>query len=284
MIKVAKLGFKYKGNHGLVVKNINFQVEKGEIFGFLGPSGAGKSTTQKVLIGLLKNYQGSVKVFDKDLGEWGKNYYEKIGVSFELPNHYQKLTALENLQFFQSLYNVRTEDPLKLLEGVGLRGDANTKVAKFSKGMQMRLNFVRALLHRPNLIFMDEPTSGIDPVNGRKIKDLILEQKSRGNTIFLTTHNMNVAEELCDRVAFIVDGEIVLEDSPQRLKIQYGQRIVSVGYLKEQSIVHEDFPMEDLGNNEHFLKLLRTEAIQTIHSKESTFEEIFIKVTGRKLI
>ncbi|RYD06946.1 hypothetical protein N752_01255 [Desulforamulus aquiferis] len=146
------------------------------------------------------------------------------------------------------------------------------------------MNFVRALLHRPNLIFMDEPTSGIDPVNGRKIKDLILEQKSRGNTIFLTTHNMNVAEELCDRVAFIVDGEIVLEDSPQRLKIQYGQRIVSVGYLKEQSIVHEDFPMEDLGNNEHFLKLLRTEAIQTIHSKESTFEEIFIKVTGRKLI
>lgn len=284
MISVDKLVYKYKEGLQPTVKNISFQVSAGEIFGFLGPSGAGKSTTQKILIGLLKGYQGEIRVFDKDLKGWGKDYYRKVGVSFELPNHYQKLTALENLQFFQSLYPGQiTENPIALMEMVGLKDDAHTRVANFSKGMQMRLNFIRSLLHKPNLIFLDEPTSGVDPGNARIIKDMILEQKSRGRTIFLTTHNMNVAEELCDRVAFIVDGQIVLTDSPQRLKIKFGERVVSVGYFEDNRLLQQEFSLEGIGSNDGFISLLKNKKIETIHTKESSFEEIFIGVTGRKL-
>ena len=139
-----------------------------KIFGFLGPSGAGKSTTQKLLIGLLRGHGGEATVWGRDPLEWGPNYYQRIGVSFELPNHYQKLTGLENLQFFASLYDGETLDPMQLLDAVGLAEDANTRVGKYSKGMQMRLTFIRSLINDPELLFLDEPTSGLDPVNARR--------------------------------------------------------------------------------------------------------------------
>ena len=223
MIRVENLQYTYTGADSAAVRGINFDVGRGEIFGFLGPSGAGKSTTQKVLIKLLAEYRGAVTVFDRALDDWGNDYYERIGVSFELPNHHGKLTALENLNLFCALYSGDTVDPLALLKQVGLAGDADTRVAEFSKGMKMRLNFVRALLHRPELLFLDEPTSGMDPVNAHAIKELILAQRAEGHTIFLTTHDMTVADQLCDRVAFIVDGEIALIDSPHALKLQHSR-------------------------------------------------------------
>lgn len=284
MIRVENLSFQYEGSEKLAVDDISFDVKKGEILGFLGPSGAGKSTTQKILIGLLKQYQGSVEIFGKDLNSLGKSYYERIGVSFEMPNHYQKLTGLENLQFFKSLYASETENPMELLEKVGLQEDANTRVANYSKGMQMRLNFIRALINKPELLFLDEPTAGLDPINARNIKDMIFEEKKKGHTIFLTTHNMTVADELCDRVAFIVDGKIVLVDSPRKLKIQQGERIVKVAYLKENELLEEEFSLDQLGDNGKFINLIKNENIQTIHTLESTLEDIFIRVTGRELI
>lgn len=283
MIEVKNLSYKYPRGKENAVKDISFKIDKGEIFGFLGPSGAGKSTTQKILIGLLHDYIGDIKVFGNDLKDWGKKYYEKIGVSFELPNHYQKLTAIENLEFFQTLYRGETENPHRLLEMVGLKEDTNTKVANYSKGMKMRLNFIRSLINKPEIIFLDEPTSGMDPVNARKVKDLIVEQKDRGRTIFLTTHNMTIADELCDRVAFIVDGKINLIDSPQRLKIEQGERALSVQYIKNGRTINEDFNLEGLGYNEQFLEIIRKEIIQTVHTKESTLEDIFIRITGRSL-
>ena len=138
---------------------MDFTVARGEIFGFLGPSGAGKSTTQKLLIGLLRGHGGEATVWGKDPLAWGSDYYERIGVSFELPNHYQKLTGLENLRFFASLYSGETSDPMALLDAVGLADDANTRVGKYSKGMQMRLTFARSLINNPELLFLDEPTS-----------------------------------------------------------------------------------------------------------------------------
>lgn len=280
MIDVHNLSFTYAGSKTPAIKPLNFQIERGEIFGFLGPSGAGKSTTQKILIKLLREYQGKLCVLGRDLKEWGSEYYERIGVSFELPNHYLKLTALENLRYFRSLYSGETHDPQSVLAMVGLSEDGDKRVAEFSKGMRNRLNVARALLHKPSILFLDEPTSGLDPVNARLIRDIIRQKKTEGATVFLTTHNMNVADDLCDRVAFIVNGEIRLTDSPRDLKLRYGKRIVRVEYGQDQ---HQDFALDGLGENQIFLNLLRDQPIQTIHTQETTLEEIFIQVTGREL-
>ncbi len=304
MIEVKKMVFAYNKDAKSAVDDISFEVEDGEIFGFLGPSGAGKSTTQKILIGLLSGYQGLGKVMGKEIRDWGKEYYEKVGVSFELPNHYQKLTARENLELFGKLFSSKTRDVEEMLDMVGLKEDADKRVSDFSKGMQMRLNFARSLLNNPQLIFLDEPTSGMDPVNARKIKDAIREQKMKGKTVFLTTHNMAVADELCDRVAFIVDGKIVLIDSPKKLKIEQGERVVKLSYypkdnksisekgMKDTSrtvskrgseAISEEFPLAGLGQNQKFLDIISCSEIETIHTKESTLEDIFIRVTGRNL-
>ncbi len=284
MISVQDMSFSYPSVGHPAVDAVSFKVERGEIFGFLGPSGAGKSTTQKILIGLLRGYGGRVSVLDKDLADWGADYYERIGVSFELPNHYQKLTALENLNFFRSLYSGETEDPRELLAMVGLKNDADTRVSRFSKGMQMRLTFVRALLNRPELIFLDEPTAGLDPVNGRKMKEIILRLKSEGRTVFLTTHDMTVADQLCDRIAFIVDGHIPVIDSPRELKLREGERKVRVEYREESQVEDREFSLDGLGEDEGFLSLLRGERIETIHTEEATLEDVFIGTTGRRLV
>lgn len=287
VIRVNDLAFTYPGAGEPAVRGLNFAIRRGEIFGFLGPSGAGKSTTQKILIGLLKSYTGEITVMDGDLKSWRSDYYERVGVSFELPNHYQKLTALENLNFFRSLYSATTEDPRELLKMVGLESEADTRVGRFSKGMQMRLTFIRALLHRPELIFLDEPTAGLDPVNARNMKDIILNLKREGRTIFLTTHDMTVADQLCDRLAFIVDGRITLVGSPRELKLRQGERKVRVEYRKAETggaLSRREFSLDGLGDNVEFLALLRATEVETIHTEEATLEDVFIRTTGKRLV
>ena len=283
MITVEHLSFTYAGTHAPAVRDLNFAIERGEIFGFLGPSGAGKSTTQKILIGLLRGYQGQIAVFGRDLREWNNDYYERVGVSFELPNHFRKLTALENLAYFGALYRRPTLAPRDVLAQVGLEDDADTPVAQFSKGMQNRLNLARALLHDPELLFLDEPTSGLDPSNAQRVKQLIRAQQAAGKTIFLTTHNMAVAEELCDRVAFIMDGALTLIDTPRALKLRYGAPRVRVEYQSDRQLARAEFALADLGENSAFLKLLRQGAVQTIHTQEASLEDIFIRVNGHSL-
>lgn len=282
MIEVRDLQFTYPGNMEKTLLGLNFEVQPGEIFGFLGPSGAGKSTTQNILVGILKDYAGSVRVLGKELSGTTPDYYERIGVSFELPNLYAKFTGLENLDFFRSMYSGETENPRELLAMVGLEQHGNTRVEKWSKGMKMRLNFVRALLNKPDVLFFDEPTTGLDPTNARNIKDIILSYKAAGKTIFITTHNMEVAESICDRLAFIVDGALVLTDSPDELKVRMGQQRVRVEY-NGRGKEFQEFGLEGLGTNDSFLTLLREKKIRTIHTQEATLEDIFIQVTGRKL-
>lgn len=283
MISVNDLVYTYPKGTEPAVRGISFDIGKSEIFGFLGPSGAGKSTTQKVLIGLLKGYHGSISIMGRELNTWGHNYYEQLGVSFELPNHYLKLTAMENLNYFASLYSGDTANPSELMEMVGLEDAADMPVAQFSKGMKGRLNFARSLLNQPELLFLDEPTSGLDPVNARIIKDIVLQQRERGTTVFVTTHNMTVADELCDRVGFIVDGEIKLVDAPETLKVRYGERKVNVRYKADNHAKDCEFPLDNLGHNNEFIELLRQREIETIHTQETTLENIFIDVTGRQL-
>ena len=281
MIQVKDLQFTYPGANSPSVKGINFSIQKGEVFGFLGPSGSGKSTTQKILFNLLRGYKGQAKIEGKEVSDWDHSLYQKIGVGFELPNHYLKLTALENLTFFAAFYNVKT-NPLELLEKVGLKEDANKRVGEYSKGMKMRLNFIRALLHDPEVLFLDEPTSGLDPVNARIIKDMIKDLQQKGKTIFITTHQMFDADELCDRVAFIVDGEIKIEDSPENLKLKFSNRTVEV--MAKNHAEKKIFNLDQLGSNADFLQWIKTNELETIHSKEATLDDIFIRVTGKNLI
>jgi fluoroquinolone transport system ATP-binding protein len=287
MINVQNLTYTYPMTHQPALRGLNFAIQPGEIFGFLGPSGAGKSTTQKILIGLLDGFDGSVTVMGRSVGDWGSDYYERIGVAFEQPNHFLKLTALENLRYFAALYSHPTLAPMDLLRSVGLEEDGNLLVGQYSKGMKNRLTVARALLNDPDLLFLDEPTSGLDPVNARKIKELIEAQKAAGKTVFLTTHNMAVADELCDRVAFLVDGQIRLIDTPHALKLQHGRRVVRVEYRNgtetKVGVKTRDFGLENLGSDAAFLGILRDQQIETIHTQEATLEDIFIQVTGRRL-
>ncbi len=283
MIDVNGLVFTYPGAKEPAVNDLEFSVGDGEIFGFLGPNGAGKSTTQKVLIGLLRQYGGKVNVLGRESREWGSELYEQVGVGFELPVHFGRLTARENLSYFASLYRGETEDLDHLLEQVDLLKEADERVERFSKGMRVRLSFARAILCRPRLLFLDEPTTGLDPLSARRIKDLILEHRERGATVFLTTHDMATADEICDRVAFLVDGRIALIDTPRELKVRYGERRVRVEYNVNGTLEERDFPLEGLADNAAFLTALREPSLETVHTQETSLENIFIQVTGREL-
>jgi len=282
MVTVENLSFTYQHPNPATIKSINFEIEKGEVFGFLGPSGSGKSTTQKVMCGLLKGYQGSAKLLGKEVNQWGRGLYENIGVGFELPNHYESLSAEENLALFASMYS-QSQSADYLLERVGLLEDKKKLVANFSKGMKMRLNFARALLGKPEILFLDEPTSGLDPVNAAKIKEYIKELQVAGVTVFLTTHNMHDAEELCDNIGFIVDGEITKIDSPHRMKQEYGRDLVEVTYKDAGRDKLEVFSKQNLGSNSSFLELIARHEIQAIHSLEASLDDVFIELTGKSL-
>ncbi|WDV47419.1 ABC transporter ATP-binding protein [Clostridiaceae bacterium M8S5] len=284
MIKVKNLYHSYNKDGKYQVNNASFEVEKGEVFGFLGPSGAGKSTTQGVLTGLLQLQKGEVSVAGYDMKKVSNKMFNKIGMSFEQSNVYSKLTARENLKFYSKLFDVPTRKPRELLELVGLDGKENIKAGQFSKGMKHRLTFARSMINNPELWFLDEPTTGLDPAIASNIKDIIRKENRKGVTIFLTTHNMFIADELCDRVAFIIDGEIKLIDSPRNLKLQYGDKLVEVEYIKNNVVIKEKFSTV---LNEEKLRLqsvIENYEIETMHTKEATLEEIFIKVTGRELV
>jgi fluoroquinolone transport system ATP-binding protein len=283
VIDVRDLHFTYAHSTQPAVRGLTFIVEPGEIFGFLGPSGAGKSTTQKVLIGLLEGYSGSVLVRGREVAAWTADDYERIGVSFEAPNHFLKLTGLENLRHFAALYHGPTRVPAALLESVGLQSDGDRRVGEYSKGMKCRLSIARCLLPKPELIFLDEPTGGLDPVNMQRVKDIIRAERDGGATVFLTTHDMAAADELCDRVAFIVDGRIACVDSPRALKLEHGERAVRLEYRSGADTIHADFPLDGLADNAAFQQLLRECDVQTIHTREATLADVFIRVTGRAL-
>jgi fluoroquinolone transport system ATP-binding protein len=281
MIKVKNLFYSYPKSKEIVLKDLSFEIRQGEIFGFLGPSGAGKSTTQKILYKILHAFSGEISVKNKPLKDWGNEYFEKIGVGFELPNHYLKLTARENLRLFASFYpkeNLQNFDAL--FEIFGLADSIDKRVEAFSKGMKMRLNFIRAIMHDPEILFFDEPTAGLDPINAQKIKRHIIKLKTQGKTIFVTTHDMTTADELCDRVSFIAGGEIRLTEKPSVLKREHGRHTVKVELQNGRTA---EFPIKNLGNNSSFLKFISGDEILRINTQEATLEEVFIKITGTKL-
>lgn len=284
MIQVKNLYHSYKKNQEYAVNDVGFNIKEGEVFGFLGPSGAGKSTTQNILTGLLPMQKGAVKVDGLDIKKPSNAYFNKIGVSFERANVYKKLTGLQNLEFHAKMYDVKTDKPKKLLEMVDLADAGNKNASDYSKGMLQRLVFARSMINYPKVWFLDEPTSGLDPATASKIKAIIKEKQKLGATIFLTTHNMFIADELCDRVAFIVDGKLSLIDSPRNLRLKYGEQFVTVEYLKDGKQCSEKLSLIEKQEKAKLNDIISRYEIQTMHTNEATLEEIFIKVTGRGLL
>jgi len=282
MFKVENLKFRYPKNQKDTINGISFEIAKGEIFGFLGPSGAGKSTTQMIMIKILENFGGAIYYNGKDITEFNDEFYEEIGVSFEMPIHFTKMTAMENINFFLKLYK-NNADVESLMKRVGLWDDRDKMVGEYSKGMKIRLNIVRAMLNNPNMLFLDEPTNGLDPMNAMILKDMIKEFRANGGTVFITSHIMSDIDQLCDRVAFIVDGKIIEMDSPRNLKIKYGKRSMTLEYKENGKTTKVEFPLDGIGKNKEFINLLQTKEIETLHSGETTLEDIFIKVTGVQL-
>ena len=284
MIEVEGLYHSYTRDDNFALKDVNFEIAKGEIFGFLGPSGAGKSTAQGILTGLLQLQRGNVTVAGYDIKKISRKMFNRIGMSFEQSNVYSKMTAKENLSFYSKLFDVKTRDPMELIDLVGLKGKENIRAGEFSKGMKHRLTFARSMINNPSMWFLDEPTTGLDPAIAADIKDIIKERNSKGVTVFLTTHNMFIADELCNRVGFIVDGEIRLIDSPKNQKLQYGKKLVEVEYAQNGGIKKQTFSTIMQEEKDALKKIIAEKEIMTMHTKEATLEEIFIKVTGRGLV
>jgi fluoroquinolone transport system ATP-binding protein len=284
MISVKNLCHDYTGKGQYAVNDVSFNIKKGEVFGFLGPSGAGKSTTQNIMTGLLKLQKGEVLYEDNSITKMKSEFYNNIGVSFEFHNLYTKLTGYENLKYFAGLFDVPTADPMELLDMVGLRADANKRVANYSKGMRQRIVFARSLINNPKILYLDEPTSGLDPTTASQIRQLIKRKKEEGCTIFLTTHNMFAADDLCDRVAFLNEGKIVAMDTPRNLKMKHGEKSVAVEFAGEKGIKKSVFFLDNEEDKKQLNKIILNKQIQTIHSQEATLEQTFIKLTGRGLI
>lgn len=286
-IRAREVNFTYKAADVKALNHLSFEVTSGEIFGFLGPSGAGKSTTLGILTGTITGWTGSIDVGGINPGEADGDFYRRIGVCFESPRFHMKFTAAENLRLFGGLYNTKLRDMNELASRVGLSGHMNKKVEAFSKGMKTRLSLLRSLLHDPELLFLDEPTNGLDPTLARSVCDLILEERERGKTVFLTTHDMVTAKRLCDRVGFLSDGDLALTDSPERLAVRFGRPELTLGFRDgcsgDSELCTEDFPMEGLADNLEFLNRLRSGGVETIHSREAALDEIFRQVTGRNL-
>ncbi|BFL47427.1 ABC transporter ATP-binding protein [Lactonifactor longoviformis] len=281
MIEVKDLTFSY-GKDKKALHGLNFTVEDGEIFGFLGPNGSGKSTTQKILTGILKGHGGKVSLFGQDITSvHNREFFQKIGVLFEFPYLYSNLSAVDNLRYFSAFYpKEQLRDIGEVLEKLEFKSDFIKKpVSSYSKGMRQRASMARALISNPRLLFLDEPTSGLDPSGAVLFRRIIEEERRKGTTVFLTTHNMLDADLLCDRVAFLSSGEIVALDTPRNLKEKNSNRHIRIDYLyqgkREEKVI-------DIHELEAGMSFLHDEII-SIHSQEPTLEDMFIQYTGRGL-
>lgn len=223
-------------------------------------------------------------MFGKEVKRHGRDFYERIGIDFEFPTLYEKLTARQNLAFFGSLYAAPARDIGALLARLELLQDADKRVSDYSKGMKSRLSFLRALINDPEVLFLDEPTSGLDPTSARLMKNIILEEKAKGKTVILTTHNMQDAQELCDRVAFIVGGRIAALDTPHNLIMRKGASSLRYSWRENGVEQSGECALAHTGADARLQKLLADGRLLTIHSAEPNLGDIFMEVTGRALL
>jgi ABC-2 type transport system ATP-binding protein len=306
-IETRDLVKKYKQRGGkeiVVVNKLNLQVEPGEIFGFLGPNGAGKTTTIKILLGIIYGTTGEAYVLGKEAGDIST--HKELSYLPEKPYYYEHMTGLEIMRFYASLFGIKDDDHCKnLLQRVNLTNDMNRPISQYSKGMQQRVGLAQSLLNDPKLLFLDEPTGGLDPIAHIEIRDLILQFRDEGKTVFISSHELSDVERICDRVAIINKGEVVeqgkLEDllAGGRLEItasgvteavsnslRHGEAIVS--YHGDRVIID----MPDTDNPNEMIDAIRTAggSILSIIPRRIRLEDLFLesvaednKAKGRRM-
>ncbi|MVO99920.1 ABC transporter ATP-binding protein [Paenibacillus lutrae] len=278
IIEVKSLGKLFSNSPAL--RDVSFHVRKGETFGFLGPSGSGKTTTIKILTAQLHATSGSACVFGVPTTKLKEELYrKKIGVLTDNSSLYTRLNIEDNLKLYCDLYDVPVRRIGEVLEMVNLASERKKTVAKLSKGMLQRVTLARAFLHEPELLFLDEPTSALDPVNTKHVYEGLARLKAGGTTIFLTTHDMNEAETLCDRVAFLNNGSIQLMDSPRNLREKFGDATLTVE-LNDGSRVIVKRGSEGA---QTLYDYMNTNQVKSVYSNNPTLGDIFVDITGREL-
>lgn len=267
-IKVNHLSKRFKDTTALA--EVSFEIEKGEIFGYLGPSGAGKTTTIKLLSGQLSSDGGEISLFGKS--PFDTEIRDRIGIMSDNSGLYDKMTVYENLKLFADIYQVPKERIDDVLKRIGMEDAAKKPAEKLSKGMRQRLIFARTILHNPEILFLDEPTANLDPATAEEVRSLILQMKNQGTTVFLTTHNMEEANELCDRIAFLNCGRVIECGSPYDLKLKYAEKKVKITTASEEVILPLD--AEKIS-----AYLAGADEIKMIHSIEPSLKEVFLALT-----
>ncbi|MCE7080995.1 ABC transporter ATP-binding protein [Streptomyces sp. ST2-7A] len=287
-VTVTGLRVVHPGATDPAVEDVSFTVGPGEVLGLLGPSGAGKSTIQAVLARLVRPRAGTVTVLGTPLEKWGHDYFDRVGVAFELPAARLRLTARRNLSAFAALHRVPTADPVELLARVDLADRADHRVGTFSKGMRMRLELARALINRPRLLLLDEPTSGQDPVRAARLREVIRAEADRGAAVVMTTHDMDTADRLCDRLAFVSGGRIAAIDTPRGFRLRHGRPGVVVEYREpgegdDSRRVRRVLDTAAPRTAEELAGLLRAGVVETLHTREAGLDEVFAALTGDRL-
>jgi ABC-2 type transport system ATP-binding protein len=284
-ITISAQNLTYRYGDLMAVDHISFEVAEGEVLGFLGPNGAGKTTAVRMLTGQLRPSEGSATILGEDISRSAKQVQQYLGVSFETTNLYEEMSALENLDLFARLFNVKNFDAMALLEKVGLSGREKERVSAYSKGMKQRLMLARALLNHPRILFLDEPTDGLDPVSSQTIHAIIREASAQGTTVFLTTHDMVEADKLAHRVAFINKGKIAALDQPAVLKQHYGKRVLKIETVnsKGETSTH-NIPLDETDTVKKMEQVFANQKVLTAHTEEASLEDIFIQITGRGLL
>jgi ABC-2 type transport system ATP-binding protein len=269
------------------VAGISFSTRRGEIFGLLGPNGAGKTTTIRMLTGQIDPSGGSAIVAGCDIVKQRTQLKEHIGVVFEEQNLYDRLSARLNLEFPCWLYGLPKSRVDEVLDIVKLRDRAKDPIRTFSNGMKQRIMIARALLHRPPMLFLDEPSRGLDPISAREVRQTVKQLSQEGITILLTTHLMEEADQLCQHVAFIVNGRLVADDAPRNLKLSHGQRALSV--MLEEDLHAPDgngpfsettLSLDNPADQQRLSQWMAQGKIRAVHSREATLEEVFIELAG----
>lgn len=263
-----------------VLDGISFHVNKGQIFGLLGPSGAGKTTLIKILTGQLKRDAGTAEINGISTDRLTGEDHKKFGIMMDHFGIYERLNCYENLKIFADIYGVKKDGILTVLKKVGLEDAKKTSAAKLSKGMRSRLRLARAFMTNPDLLFLDEPTSGLDPATADEIHKIMLTEKEKGKTIFLTTHTMSEAEKLCDDIIMINEGKIAEQGRPQEICRRYDhQRMLKV-HLSDNSDIELPHSKESA---DKIADLLKNGCVETIHTTEPNLETVFMELTGKEL-